>query len=121
MTYTKLSNAASALKEVERMNLPFSLSRKIFHIIREVNAEIEFYVSEENKLLEKYNAKRLNDGTITFDNPRDVENYISDMNELNSIEVTIQNVPLILSEKDFDGVTISPGALVNLEGIIEFE
>lgn len=121
MTYARLSVAASALKEVEKLNLPFLTSRKIFFVARDINSEIEFYISEENKLLQKYHARRTDDGTVTFDSPNDLENYIAEMKILNNTDVTISNIPLILSEKDFENVFISPEALINLEGVIEFE
>lgn len=121
MTYTKLSNASYAIKEIEKLCLPFRVSRQIFQLIQKINTEIEFYIFEENKLLKKYNAKCLEDGRINFENSVDFQNYMDEMKELNETEVEISDIPLMLPEELFENIKISPETLINLDGIINFE
>ena len=106
--FTALSNA-----KIESYNDRYNIYRKG----RQVREALEFFLSEERALAEKYGTVKA-DGGITFDGDAAREQYAVARGLL--LETDVDAGPL-LCLGPLDDVELTPAAMLALDGIVEFD
>jgi hypothetical protein len=119
MKIQQMLNSFSTLEKVVELNLPFKKAYKIYSLIKKINEERDFFIKEERKLVDKFNAEILENGNIKFNSAEDQENFLKDQAEILGYEVEGFE-PIELSFDDLGDAKISPKEIMQLEGVINF-
>ena len=125
MNYQTMLNIIPTLQELVSAKLPLKASYALFTLAKEVNTQKDFFVDEERKLIEKYNATVTPRGQISFgDKVEDRKGFLRDYAELNGMEVSLNTqLPIVIKMEDVNGtdLKVSAADLMALSGIVDFE
>jgi len=130
MKIINLLNAKEPLtKLLECKYTSFKVVRELANLRKTLESEVEFYISQEKKLVEEYASKDekghpivLEGGRIKIDSIENKEKFDKEIYELRCLEID-SITPVTLKETDFrttDDIP-SPNDLIALEGIVNFE
>ena len=113
------------------MNFNVRDAYSIYKLYKELGNAIEFGIERERSLLNKYDGRFMSNGYIEFVHGKDadakqkgIENmnkYMEEMEELNSMELPDEFSPLTLSYDSFGDQKITPDDIAALEGFVSFE
>lgn len=125
MNYQTMLSIIPTLQELVSAKLPLKASYALFALAKEVNTQKDFFVEEERKLIEKYNATVTPQGQISFgDKIEDRKGFLKDYTELNEMEVSLNTqLPIVIKMEDVNGtdLKVSAADLMALSGIVDFE
>ena len=113
-------NALPILQRIMELKLPIKKAYKVYSLAKVINEQREFFINEEKKLIEKFNAEIVENGGIKFKNSEEQTQFIQEHTELMEYEVT----GLETLELDFDDlgeVEFTPVEIMQLEGVISFK
>lgn len=127
MDSVKLTNeqtilAAQALAVLIKVKRPMLGALKMRQLGRLLTARIEDYDAERRKLLTHYGAKnedgsrKERDGKVLFADDDARDGFASALKELLACE---WECPVVLTVKDFGGLDVEPGLLVDLGDLLE--
>ena len=128
MKLIEILNANEALKKLA--NAKFNSFKKAYELSKlrkQVDEEIDFYVTEEKKIVETYASKDekgnpifLEGGRIKLDSVETKNNFEKDINELRNLEIDkISKVSI--SPSDFKDDIPTPNEILALEVLIDFK
>lgn len=120
-TQIKLLNSHEAIRKLVNLQLPLKKSYAIYKLIKELDANREFYALEEQKLIAESGAVIDEGGRIEFNDAGAQIKFMQARNELNGLEVELQYEPITLTEGDLGDAGISPADIMCLEDLIIFE
>lgn len=125
MNYQTMLSIIPTLQELVSAKLPLKASYALFAFAKEVNTQKDFFIDEERKLIEKYNATVTPQGQISFgDKVEDRKGFLKDYTELNEMEVSLNTqLPIVIKMEDVNGtdLKVSAADLMALSGIVDFE
>ena len=119
MTQLQIVNAQPALKKILNASFPAKTAYQIYLLSKQVNSIIEFFITEERKLIQKFNALESKNGTVSFTNAGDAENFENEYKALQNLEIT-DITTIVLTEDDVKNIELTPLDIFNLEGLIVF-
>ena len=122
MTQKEMINIIPTLQKLVGIKLPLKSSYAVFRLAKEIDAQKEFFIEEERKLIEKYNGSINEFGRISFENPANFEPFAQEYAELNNLEVELkEKLPIVIKLDVVEGGEFAPADFFSLEGIIDFE
>ena len=122
MTQKEMINIIPTLQKLVGIKLPLKSSYAVFRLAKEIDAQKEFFIEEERKLIEKYNGSINEMGRISFENPENFEPFAQEYAELNNLEVELkEKLPIVIKLDVVEGGEFAPADFFSLEGIIDFE
>lgn len=116
-------NAYMAAEEMASQVWPYDLALAIFKLMRELQADMDFYVGRERELVFKYgvtdgeNVKLSERGTFVFRDPSEGPVYERERNELGETDVGASPALYIVRAPG----EVKPCWLAALDGFIEFK
>lgn len=125
LTNKQLINSAVTLWEISRKEWPVKVSYALSKNISKIEKELEVYNKEREKIIEKYSVKDENNKTIIDeDNQIKIqddyfENWSTDINDLQSIEVDIDIHKFKLDELINQDFKITPNEMMVIDCMIE--
>lgn len=117
MTVQQMLNSVSVIQRIMNLNLPIAKAYKVYSLAKQINEQNEFFINEEKKLIEKFNAKIEDGGRVVFEDPSNQNAFIEEHNKL--LQYKLENLPVIeLTLADLGDASFSPNELMLLEGVI---
>lgn len=118
MTVQQMLNSLPILQRMMELKLPIKKAHGIYSLAKVINEQREFFINEEKKLIEKFNAEILEGGNIRF---KDAESQVGFMTEHNALmHYEVDAAALDLSFEDLGDSEFTPVELMQLEGVINF-
>ena len=121
---TTLQKSIEAYKLINNLNSvrmkSTATSRKLFGLKTLLKPNFEFYMEEEQKLVEDLGGKITEDGKIIFaDQEEGTKKFLEGREELNKTECEIAiDTPIIF--RDAEGVQVSGNDIETLQGLADF-
>lgn len=119
MKVQQILNSLPILQRVVELKLPIKKAYKVYSLAKQINEQREFFIKEEKKLIEKFNAEILEDGNVKFNSPEDQMGFVTEHAALMQYEVADLNV-IELSFEDLGDTELTPKDIMMLEGVINF-
>lgn len=107
----------------------FKVVRDLANLRKKLEAEVDFYIGEEKKLVDEYASKDekgrpivIEGGKIQFDSVDEKNKFEEEVFNLRALDIDGIN-PVHLKESDFRSTDDlpTPNDMIALEGIVEFE
>ena len=118
MTVQQMLNSLPILQRMMELKLPIKKAHGIYSLAKVINEQREFFINEEKKLIEKFNAEILEGGNIRF---KDAESQVGFMTEHNALmQYEVDAAAIDLSFEDLGNSEFTPVELMQLEGVINF-
>lgn len=131
MKYGQFVNARKTLQKISGFELPVRDAFKVYKLMKELGPIYEFGADRETKLIEKYNGKINDDGSIGFihgddekaraDGANNLKRFVEEMNAMREEEIEGEFTPVKLKYGALGKQTITPNELMAIEGFISFE
>lgn len=119
MTAQQILNALPLIQNIMDLNLPIKKAYEVYTLAKLINEKREFFINEEKKIIEKFNATVAENGTIRFQSPQDQLAFYQAHSELMNYEVDdLKAVELSLS--NLESAQLKPYEIGLLENIITF-
>ena len=124
MKLHKVIAAYKSLYIIMEMCLPYKVSRQVLSLHYALESEVEFYVSEENKLIQKYGKKEngkvvIVDDKVHFDSLEQMQAYISKISELKELEIEFDLPVINIKESDVENQKMRATDIENLSEFIK--
>ena len=120
MKVMQMLNSIPVLEKLMTLSLPVIKAHKIYSLTKQINEQREFFINEEKKMIEKYDAAALEDGRIQFQEEEKKTEFLKEHNELLNFEV--ENLkPVILTLDDLANCELSANDIILLEDVIIIE
>ena len=117
MTVQQMLNALSTVQKMMTLKLPIKKAHQVYSLAKQINEQREFFINEEKKLIEKFNATVGEDGRIQFENSEQAMTFQKEHGDLLNYEV--EGLAAIeLSYDDLGDAEITPADIMLLENVI---
>ena len=119
MTIQQILNAYPIVKKLIDFKLPIQKAYKIYFLAKQINDKRDFFINEEKKLIELYNAEVDQTGQVSFKTEEEKTNFLQDYSKL--LNYNIDDINTInLEINELKDIELSPKELILLEGLINF-
>ena len=118
MTVQQMLNSLPVLQRIMELKLPIKKAHKVYSLAKQINEQREFFINEEKKLIEKFNAEVLEGGNIRFKDAESQFGFVTEHAELMNYEVSAEVIEL--SFDDLGDTEFTATDLVQLDGVINF-
>lgn len=118
MKVQQMLNSLPVLQRMMELKLPIKKAYSIYSLAKVINEQREFFINEEKKLIEKFEAEVLEGGNIRFKDAESQRDFMKEHSVLMKFEVNAEVVDL--SFEDLGNAEFTPVELMQLEGIINF-
>ena len=119
MTVQQMLNSLPILQRLMELKLPIKKAHKVYSLAKVINEQREFFINEEKKLIEKYEAEVLENGGVRFKDAETQGLFLQEHAVLMDYEVT-EVKGIELSFDDLGDAEFMPAELLQLEGVINF-
>ena len=119
MKLIQVMNALPVLQKVMKLSLPIKKSFKIYTLAKQVNDTRDFFIKEEKKIIDKYEVKVLENGSLEFKDIEAQRGFTKEHNELLDYELE-GSTAIDLTFDDLKDAKLSAIEVATLEGIINF-
>jgi hypothetical protein len=119
MKIQQLLNAYPIMQKLITLKLPVKKAHKVFLMARKAEEQKEFFVQEERKLIEKYEADIKEDGRIYFKDSESKDAFLAEDTELGQIEIDDFD-PIYLTYDDMGDETFTAADIAALDGVVIF-
>lgn len=119
MKIQQLLNAYPTMQKLITLKLPVKKAHKVFLMVRKTEEQKEFFVQEEKKLIEKYEAEIKKDGMIYFKDSESKEAFLAAEAELGQLEIDGFD-PIYLTYDDMGDETFTAADIASLDGVVIF-
>ena len=119
MKVNQMLNSLPILQKMMELKLPVKKAYKIYNLAKAIEDKRQFFIDEEKKLIDKFNAEILENGNIKFKTAEDQMNFSKEHAELMNYEIE-DLATLELSFDDLGDAEFTPRDLMALEGVINF-
>ena len=119
MTVQQMLNSLPILQRVMELKLPIKKAYKAYILAKVINEKREFFINEEKKLIEKFDAETMDGGNIKFKTAEDQFGFLQEHAELMNYEVADLEV-LELSFDELGDAEFTPVEIMQLEGVVNF-
>lgn len=115
----QIFNVINTLQKLMELNLPVKKSFKIYTLAKQVNDTRDFFIKEEKKIIDKYEVKVLENGSLEFKDIEAQRGFTKEHNEL--LDYELEGATAIdLTFDDLKDAKLSAIEVATLEGIINF-
>jgi hypothetical protein len=118
MTAQQLMRALPVLQKIITLQLPIKKAYQIYSLTKVINEQREFFITEEKKLIERFDVEILEDGNIKFPNVESRKDFEIAHREIMEYPISVETIELKFD--DLGDATLTPIDLMTLEGIINF-
>ena len=119
MKIQQLLNALPIMQKLIGLKLPVRKAHKLFLMAKKAEEQIEFFVQEERKLIEKYEADIREDGRIYFKDSESKAAFLAADAELGQLEIDGFD-PIYLTFDDMGNETFTAADIAALDGVVIF-
>lgn len=119
MKVNQMLNALPVLQKIMELKLPIKKAYKIYNLAKSIEDKRQFFIQEEKKLINKFNAEILENGTIKFNSVEDQMTFSQEHEDLMNYEIEELGA-IELNFEDLDDVEFTPRDFMTLEGVINF-
>lgn len=120
MTVQQMLNSLPILQKVMELKLPIKKAHGIYVLAKQINEQREFFINEEKKLIDKFNAEVLEGGSIRFKTPEEQAQFVKEHANLMNYEVSDLKT-IELSFDELGDTEFTPIDILALEGVIDFK
>lgn len=120
MKVQQMLNATPVLEKLMTCKLPVKKAYEVYSLAKQIKEQKEFFINEEKKLIDKFNAEVTPEGYINFKNVEDQVQFSNEHKSLLEFEVESLNI-IEFSFADLDGIEFTPSEFVLLEGVVDFK
>ena len=118
MKIQQLLNAYPIMQKLITLKLPVKKAHKIFLMVKKAEEQREFFIQEEKKLIEQYEAEIREDGRIYFKDSETKNAFLAADFDLGQIEVDgLECIPLTYD--DLGDIDFTAADIAALEGVVE--
>lgn len=118
MKVQQMFNSLPILQRMMELKLPIKKAYSIYSLAKQINEQREFFINEEKKLIERYSAETLENGSVKFKDEESQKKFIIEHNELMQYEIDVKTI--YLNFEDLKDSEFTPAELMQLEGAINF-
>lgn len=118
MTVQQMLNSLPILQRMMELKLPIKKAHSIYSLAKVINEQREFFIKEEKKLIEKFEAEVLEGGNIRFKSAESQRGFMEEHSALMKFEVNAEVIDL--SFEDLGNTEFTPVELMQLEGVVNF-
>lgn len=119
MKIQQLLNALPIIQKLIGLKLPVRKAHKLFLMVKKIDEQKEFFIQEERKLIELYNAEVKEDGRIYFKDVESKEKFVAADAELGQLEIDGFD-PIYLTYDDMGDETFTAADIAALDGVVIF-
>jgi hypothetical protein len=119
MKIQQLLNALPVMQKLIGLKLPIRKAHKVFLMAKKADEQKEFFVQEEKKLIEKFDAEMQEDGIIHFKDAESHASFIAADRELCQLEIDGFD-PIYLTYDDMGDETFTATDIAALDGVVIF-
>lgn len=120
LTLIQISNAEAALQEFLEASLPPKKAWQLYQLSKLLNEQNEFFITQQRKILERYNAEAQPNGYVKFESPEVALQAQNELNELSQLEIELDINTVVLTDDDTKDLRISMATAAALDGLIDF-
>ena len=102
------------------LNLPIKTAYLIYSLAKQINEYRDFFIKEEKKLIEKFNANVAENGQILFEEENQRNDFIKEYNSLMQYELE-DFKPIELNMNNVGDINLTAADLFILDGVINFK
>ena len=119
MKIQQLLNAYPIMQKLITLKLPVKKAHRVFLMVKKIEEQREFFIQEERKLIEQYEAEVKADGMIYFKDAESKNAFMAADAELGQIEIDGLEC-ITLTYDDMGDVEFTAADIAALEGVVEF-
>ena len=119
MIVQQMLNSLPTLQRIMELKLPIKKAYSIYSLAKVINEQREFFINEENKLIEACKVEVLPEGGLRFDSTENQNKFIEEHEALMNYEIELESITLNFD--DLKEAKFTAKELITLEGIINFE
>lgn len=120
MTFKILMRAYPLLQQFLQLSGNAQQSYQLYKFLKQIQEDVDFYVQEEKKLIEKYSANVDTDGQISFDDKENQKLFSQEINNLQNMELPQLMNTITIPLKSIQNIQLTPADFYLLENIINF-
>lgn len=120
MTFKILMRAYPLLQQFLQLSGNAQQSYQLYKFLKQIQEDVDFYVQEEKKLIEKYAANVEQDGQISFDDKENQKLFSQEINNLQNMELPQLMNTITIPLKSIQNIQLTPADFYLLENIINF-
>lgn len=120
MTFKILMRAYPLLQQFLQLSGNAQQSYQLYKFLKQIQEDVDFYVQEEKKLIEKYAANVDTDGQISFDDKENQKLFSQEINNLQNMELPQLMNTITIPLKSIQNIQLTPADFYLLENIINF-
>lgn len=121
LTLIQIQNAAAGLQGFLEANLPPKKAWQLYQLSKLLNEQNEFFITQQRKILERYNAEPQPNGYVKFESPEIALQAQNELNELSMLEVELDFNTVHLTDDETKDLRISMATAAALEDLIAFD
>lgn len=119
MKIQQLLNAYPIMQKLITLKLPVKKAHKVFLMVKKAEEQREFFIQEERKLIERFEADIREDGKIYFKDAESKAAFMAADAELGQIEIDGLEC-ITLTYDDMGDAEFAAADIAALEGVVEF-
>ena len=119
MKIQQLLNAYPIMQKLITLKLPVKKAHKVFLMVKKAEEQREFFIQEEKKLIEQYEAEVREDGRIYFKDAESKIAFLAADAELSQLEIDGFD-PIYLTYDDMGDETFTAADIAALDGVVIF-
>ena len=120
MTFKILMRAYPLLQQFLQLSGNAQQSYQLYKFLKQIQEDVDFYVQEEKKLIEKYAANVEQDGQISFEDKENQKLFSQEINNLQNMELPQLMNTITIPLKSIQNIQLTPADFYLLENIINF-
>ena len=120
-TLIQISNAAAGLQGFLEASLPPKKAWQLYQLSKLLNEQNEFFITQQRKILERYNAEVQPNGYVKFESPEIALQAQNELNELSMLEIELNLNTVHLTDDETKDLRISIATAAALDGLIAFD
>jgi hypothetical protein len=120
MKQAQILAAFNITKRFQEQILPNDISYAFFKLRKLIQDPIDFQVSQQDKLLEKYDYTKNEQGQIVFKTTEDAEAFSKEMDEIIAMDIDLGEFKKIPFKND-GRIDLSMNDLIILDDFFEYE
>jgi hypothetical protein len=119
MTIKQMLNALPVVQKIMELKLPIKKAFKVYSLAKQINEQRDFFINEEKKLIEKFQAQVSEQGVLSFSSQEEQSAFSKEYKEI--LNFSIENLEIVeLKFEDLGDAAFSPIELSLLDGVINF-
>ena len=107
------------MQKLITLKLPVKKAHKVFLMVKKAEEQREFFIQEEKKLIEQYEAEIREDGRIYFKDAESKNAFMAADAELGQIEINGLEC-ITLTYDDMGDVEFTAADIATLDGVVVF-